>query len=285
MKASPFTVHVPSTLDQAVDLMSSLAPFGCRILAGGQSLIPLMAFRMAQPPQLVDINRLPGLSSAEVAGSDLIIQSLVRHSAFGNAISSTTGALLAHVMQHIAHVPIRNRGTFCGSLAHADPASEWCLVLATLDGKIRAQSSRGTRVIEAAEFFRGFMDTSLEPDEIVVDARLPILEADTKWGFYEFARRPGDYALAMALAVLEVQENRISAARIGVGAAEEKPRRLFEAEGVLLGKSPGYSAFESAAKIAALTVQPLSDIQADAEYRRDLVYAVVRRALEATCDA
>ena len=155
--------------------------------------------------------------------------------------------LLTDVVQHIAHYPIRNRGTFCGSLAHADPSSEWCLALMALDGEVVAKSTRGERVIAARDFFKGIMSTGLRDDELLVEARLPMLAAGTRCGFYEFSRRAGDFAMAAALGVYRVEGGKIVEPRLAVGGAEPNPRRIAEAEQALAGAAPGDQAFRAAA--------------------------------------
>ena len=184
------------------------------------------------------------------------------------------------MVRHIAHYPIRARGTFCGSVAHADPASEWCTVAAALGAEMVAQSVRGTRVIPAHEFFAGIMTTTLEDDELLTEVRLPLLPPDTRFGFYEFNRRAGDFALAMALAVYRVEDGRIVAPRLAVGGAETHARRIAEAEQVLAGRAPLADSFAAAAGRAAEAIDPMEDAQTSAEYRRDLVRTVMRRALE-----
>jgi carbon-monoxide dehydrogenase medium subunit len=183
-------------------------------------------------------------------------------------------------MRHIAHYPIRTRGTFCGSLAHADPASEWCLTAVTFDAEIVAQSARGRRVIAADDFFEGLMSTTLSEDELLVEARLPLLSDDSRGGFYEFSRRAGDYALSMALVTYRLIDGVIVQPRVGLGGVEARPRRIAEAEAALAGKTPSDAVFRAAAEAAAEVVDPLEDLQASAAYRRDLVRAVTRRALE-----
>ena len=190
------------------------------------------------------------------------------------------GRLLAFVVRHIAHYPIRTRGTFCGSLAHADPASEWCLVAATLGAELHARSVRGTRVIPAADFFHGIMSTALKDDELLAEVRLPLMSDDTRFGFYEFSRRAGDFAIAMALVTFRIANGLIVEPRIGIGGAEARPRRIHRAEAALNARRPDAEAFRAAAEAAAKVIDPLEDIQSSAEYRRDLVRAVTRRALE-----
>ncbi len=281
MKSSSFTYHAPKSVPEALDLLDKLADQDPRIIAGGQSLVPMMAFRMAQPGHLVDINGISALTEIGIAGDALRIGALVRHAQFEKpAVDGPLGKLLSYVMHHIAHAPIRTRGTFCGSLAHADPASEWCLTAVTLDAKVEAQSSRGTRLIEADELLTGLMSTTLEPDEIIVAAHIPLLSAQSRFGFYEFSRRPGDYAMAMSLVTLEIENGLIANARVGIGGAEDRPRRSEAAESELNGKEANKQAFEAAASAAASAIEPMEDIQASAAYRRDLVRVVVRRALE-----
>jgi len=265
-------------------MLGELAAEDGRILAGGQSLVPTMAFRLAKPAHLIDINAVEALERLAVEDGRLAIGACVRHAAFHRpAVPGPLGALLAVVVRHIAHYPIRLRGTFCGSLAHADPASEWCLVATTLGAEITAVSTRGARTIAAADFFAGIMTTALAEDELLTAARLPLLAADTRVGFCEFSRRAGDYALAMALAAFRVEDGVIVAPRLGVGGAEASPRRIPEAEAALAGQPPDAAVLRAAAEAAAAAVDPLEDIQADADYRRDLVRAMTRRALERAC--
>jgi aerobic carbon-monoxide dehydrogenase medium subunit len=183
-------------------------------------------------------------------------------------------------VRHIAHYPIRNRGTFCGSLAHADPASEWALVLTALDGEVLAKSARGERVIAARDFFKGIMTTALHDDELLVEARLPLLAADMRCGFYEFNRRAGDFAMAAALTAYRADREKIAEPRLALGGVEPNPRRIAEAERALAGAAPGDTAFRAAAAAATAAVDPMEDITTSADFRRDLVLAVTRRALE-----
>src|SRR5665647_466436 len=281
MKPAAFVRHVPKTLDAALTILAQVAPQDGRVLAGGQSLVPIMAFRLAKPAHLVDINEVAGLDRLASDGKTLSIGACVRHAAFHKpVVDNPLGALLSQVARHIAHYPIRMRGTFCGSLAHADPSAEWCLVAATLDATMVAKSTRGTRAIAATEYFQGIMSTALAEDELLAEVRLPLLGPDAKFGFNEFNRRAGDFAMAAALVTYRIAGGKIADARIGVGGAEPAPRRIAQAEAVLNGKTPGDAAFRAAADAAAATVDPLEDHQTTAEYRRDLVRAVVRRALE-----
>ncbi len=280
MKPVPFRYHRVKTIDEAVTVLGQVAPQDGRILAGGQSLVPTMAFRLARPAHLVDINAVEGLERLAVDGTELSIGACVRHAAFHHpVVDRCLGALLSDVVSNIAHYPIRQRGTFCGSLAHADPASEWCLVAATLDAELTAMSTRGTRRIAAQDFFDGVMTTTLERDELLCEARLPVLPADTRFGFLEFNRRAGDFAIAMVLATWRLEDGVMIEPRLGVGGAEDRARRIPEAEQALEGHPPGTEAFRTAAAAAAAVV-PMSDHNTSADYRRDLVGTLTFRALE-----
>jgi carbon-monoxide dehydrogenase medium subunit len=281
MKPAAFRYHAPKTIDEAVALLAEVAPEDGRVLAGGQSLVPTMAFRLAKPGHLVDINGVAALARLAVENGKLVIGACVRHSAFHRPVcEGPLGKLLTAVVHHIAHYPIRNRGTFCGSLAHADPSSEWCLVMTALDGEMVAKSARGERVIAARDFFQGIMTTALRDDELLVEARLPILPADTRCGFYEFSRRAGDFAMAAALGAYRLDGGKMIEPRVAVGGAEPNPRRIASAEAALNGAAPGDTTFRAAAQAAMTAVDAMEDATTTAEFRRDLVLAVTRRALE-----
>jgi len=281
MKPAPFVRHVPRTLDEALATLAEVAGEDGRILAGGQSLVPIMAFRLAKPAHLVDINEVEGLDRLVDDGKTLTIGARVRHAAFHQPVTpNPLGGLLSYVARHIAHYPIRMRGTFCGSLAHADPSSEWCLTAATLDAVMVAKSVGGTREIMAADYFDGIMSTNLKEDELLAEVRLPLLPTDAKFGFYEFSRRAGDFAMSAALVTYRLDNDKMADVRVGLGGAEASPRRIAEAEAELNGKTPGDAAFRAAGEAASAAIEPLEDHQTDAAYRRDLVRVVVRRALE-----
>ena len=281
MKPAPFVRHAPKTLQEALKILAEVAPQDGRVLAGGQSLVPIMAFRLAKPAHLVDINEVEGLDRIASDGKVLSIGACVRHAAFHKTVvDNPLGKLLTLVARHIAHYPIRMRGTFCGSLAHADPASEWCLVAATLDATILAKSMRGERAIAAKDFFEGLMATALAEDELLAEARLPLLAAGAKFGFNEFSRRAGDFAMAAALVTYRLHGGFMTDVHVGVGGAEPRPRRIEAAETALNGQAPNDKVFRAAAAAAAEAIEPMEDHQTSADYRRDLVRAVVRRALE-----
>jgi carbon-monoxide dehydrogenase medium subunit len=282
MKPAPFQYHAPTTVAETLDLLARYAADDGRVLAGGQSLVPTMAFRLARPKHLVDINGVGELGRIRVENGKLCIGAGVRHSAFEKPVENgPLGRLLASVVSHIAHRPIRARGTFCGSIAHADPASEWCAVAAALDAEMVAESKAGgSRVIAAKAFFEGIMTTALRDDELLREVRLPILPKGTHAGFAEFSRRAGDYAIAMAVATFRLRDGMMSDMRIAVGGAESRPRRMTEAERVLIGRPPNLGTFQAAAHAARQAVDPLDDPAIGTDYRRDIVRAMVCRALE-----
>ena len=282
MKPVPFYYHKPRSVDEALSILAEVAPDDGRVLAGGQSLVPTMAFRMARPRHLVDINEIEALRRLEVRDGKLCIGACVRHADFHEpAVKNQLTALLSRIVRHIAHAPIRSRGTFCGSIANADPASEWCAVAACLDAEMVAQSALGTRIILVRDFFQGIMTTALREDELLAEVRLPLLAADARSGFYEFNRRAGDFAIAMALAIYRLDGTTMIEPRIAIGGAEPHPRRMGAAERALDGAVPGAESFARAADLAAKgIVDPLEDATTSAHYRVELVRTVTERALK-----
>ncbi len=276
MKPAAFEYHAPKTLQGLLDLMRAHGDEG-RILAGGQSLVPVMNFRLARPAHLFDINEIRELDYLKSEGGTLRIGALARHAAFHKPVApGPTGELLCEAARYIAHYPIRMRGTFCGSLAHADPAAEWCVVARTLEADIVARSTRGERIVPAARFFQGIFATALEAGKVITEVRLPLLDATWRTGFYEFSRRAGDFALAMTAVALQLDGGRIREARIGIGGVEDRALRCAPAEALLV---EGASAADAAQAVSAM-VNPLEDLHADSAYRKDLVRATTRRALE-----
>jgi carbon-monoxide dehydrogenase medium subunit len=280
MKPVSFKYFAPRTIDDALDLLAAHGQEG-KILAGGQSLVPAMNFRLARPASLIDINRIDALDYVRDDGGRLLVGALARHARFEAPVSGgALSALLPRVARHIGHAPIRSRGTFCGSIAHADPASEWCLLAATLDAEFVIVSRRGQRSLRPNEYFVGALMTSLEPDELLTEIRLPLLDDGWRAGFAEFSRRAGDFALAMCAAFLRFEDGHVVEARIGVGGAADRPSRIAAAEALLTGAVGGPDIFRDAGNIAAAAIEPLEDIHANAEFRRHLVRAMVGRALD-----
>ena len=280
MKPVSFKYFAPRTVDDALDLLAAHGQEG-KILAGGQSLVPAMNFRLARPASLIDINRIDALDYVREDGGELRIGALARHARFEAPVTGgALSALLPRVARHIGHAPIRSRGTFCGSIAHADPASEWCLLAATLDAEFVIVSRRGQRSLRPNDYFVGALTTSLEPDELLTEIRLPLLDDGWRTGFAEFSRRAGDFALAMCAAFLRFEDGRVVEARIGIGGAADRPSRIAAAEALLTGAVGGPDIFRDAGNIAAAAIDPLEDIHANAEFRRHLVRAMVGRALD-----
>lgn len=279
MKPASFEYHAPRTVEEAVAALAAVAPLDGRVLAGGQTLVPAMAMRLARPAHLVDINGVAGFDRLEHVADGLRIAPCVRHVALGpERVPGPLGRLLGLARRHIAHYPVRTRGTFCGSLANADPASEWCLVAVALGATLTAHSERGLRRLAADDFLAGYMTTALEPDELLVEAFLPALPAETRVGFYEFSRRAGDFAEVMALATCEVHDGLIAAPRIAVGGIEVRGRRLHSAEASLAGQRLSEVSVRRAAEAAAAEIDPAED----PDDARRLVATAVTRALAST---
>jgi len=280
MKPVAFKYFSPHTVDDALDLLVTHGEEG-KILAGGQSLVPAMNFRLARPANLIDINRIDALDFVREEGGVLRIGGLARHARFERpVVSGALSTFLPRVARHIGHLPIRSRGTFCGSIAHADPASEWCLLAATLDAELVIISRRGQRNVRPNEYFVGALTTTLAPDELLTEIRLPLLDRRWRTGFAEFSRRAGDYALAMCATFLRLEDGRIAEARLGIGGATERPSRITTAEAVLTGTDGRPEIRREAGDIVAAAIDPLQDIHASAAFRRDLVRAMVGRALD-----
>ena len=270
MKPASFHYHAPKSFEAALAILAEVAPQDGRVLAGGQTLVPTMALRLSRPTHLVDINGIAGADRLAVQDGVLCIGPCVRHAAFGpGAIPGPLGRLMAAMQRHIAHFPIRERGTFCGSLANADPASEWCLLATTLGAEMVLSHHGGTRRLRADQFLRGIMTTALRPEEMLTEIRFTVLPAETNVGFNEVSRRAGDFAQAMAIATFTLQDGRITAPRIGLGAVESQPRRLPEAEAVLDGQPPSDSRCSKPPPAAALPdLDPMDDDPLSARPRR-----------------
>lgn len=278
MKPARFEYFQPATVGEAVSLLGAVDD--AKVLAGGQSLVPAMNFRLSRPAALVDINRIEGLDTIGFASGWLTIGALARHRAFERpVVEGPLGSLLVTAVHFVGHLPIRVRGTFAGSLAHADPASEWCVIARTVDAEIVASSGAGERTIAADDFFRTVFTTDLRSDELLTSVRLPVLDSSFRVGFAEFSRRAGDFALVIAVAVVKVKNGAITQASIGIGGAADKPLRMTHAENSLVGQEAVPEICEEAADLAAAEVDPLADIHGSSDYRRDLVRAMTKRAL------
>jgi aerobic carbon-monoxide dehydrogenase medium subunit len=277
VKPAPFEYHDPRTVDDAVAL---LARYGddAKILAGGQSLLPMLNLRLARPAAVVDVNRVAGLDSIAESGGGVRVGALVRQRAF-ERWAATRLPLAAAGLAHVGHAPIRNRGTVAGSIAHADPASELPALLLCLDGAVVARSAAGEREIAAADFFQGPLMTAARADELVIETRWSLPPAGAGWGFHEVARRHGDFALVGVAAVLSVRAGLVERARLALFGAGATPIRARGAEAALTGQRLSPAAIAAAASAAAAEIDPDSDLHATATYRRRVAGTLTTRAL------
>jgi carbon-monoxide dehydrogenase medium subunit len=285
MKLPPFEYACPTELSEAVALLAARNG-DAKLLAGGQSLVPMLAFRLAAPALLVDLRKLPELRKIDISAKGVALGSMVRWcDILADARLLTAHPLLLAAVAHVAHYQIRNRGTIGGSIAHADPAAEMPGIAVTCEADFATVGTAGARVIKAADFFVGPLMTVLEPDEIIVEIRLPAWPAQRRWGFQEFARRRGDFAMAAA-AVWYDQDEGGSARNAHVGAigVGDRPQRLTAVEAVLNGRMIDDATIAQAEAAASAAVDPQTDIHASADYRRALVGTMVERALKSACN-
>ena len=278
MKPPPFVYECPSDVAEAVGLLAAHGP-DARPLAGGQSLVPLLNFRLARPAVLVDLNRIEALTHIAVTGDRLCIGAMARQASVeAEACVARSWPILREVIGHIAHPQIRNRGTVGGSLAHNDPAAELPAVMLALDAKMIALGPQGQRTISAHDFFAGTMTTALAPDELLTEIGVPTLPEGTGWAFREAARRQGDFALAAVVVLLRPAGVGQIDARVVVTGTGEGPARMRAAEAVLTERGTDADACEAAGNAAAEACDPADDPHAPAWYRRKLVAALTRRA-------
>lgn len=286
MKPAPFRYYAPTSIAEALELMRLHAP-DSRPLAGGQSLLPMMNFRLARPTVLVDLNRVADLAYIRDAGDQLAIGAMTRERAIETSdLVARLAPLLHQATGHIAHLPIRSRGTIGGSIANADPAAEYPATVLALAAELVLRSTRGERRMAAADFFRGVLTTAIEPDELLVEIRVPKAPARAGSAFVEISRRHGDFALVGIAAEVTLDGGgRIATTRLGACGVGAKPARLVAAEKALAGATPDARAFEAAGAAAAAEIEPSSDLHAVADYRRRLASVLTRRALANAVDA
>ena len=285
MKLPPFDYACPTTLPEAVELLASHDD--AKAIAGGQSLVPMLAFRLAQPSLLVDLRKLADLRGIRISDAGVTLGAMVRwRDIEDDERLETAHPLLKAAIAHVAHYQIRNRGTVGGSIAHADPAAEMPGIAMTCDAEIAVVGKSGAHVIQAADFFQGALTTALTTDEIIVEIRLPAWPAGRRWGFQEFARRRGDFAMAAA-AVFYDQNERGKArnAHVGVIGVGDRPLRLAAVEDVLNGQTIDEATIAKADAATSAAVDPQDDIHASAAYRRSLVGTMVERALKSAAAA
>ena len=281
MKPAPFEYQAPATLREAIDLLASDPE--AILIAGGQSLMPVLAFRLATPSMLVDLRQVPGLGGIVVDDSGVRLGARVRWRDIDeDPRLRTAHPLLREAIADIGHYQIRSRGTVGGSLAHADPAAELPGIAVVCDAEITLVGVSGTRTVPAGEFFTGPMSTLRRPDEIITELHLPLWPENRCWAFQEFAQRRGDFALAgVALFYDEDQGGRIRNSHVGVIGACHRPQRLTEVEKLLNGRVADDGLVREAAATAAQAVDPPDDVHADPAYRRGLVATLVERGLRA----
>ena len=279
MKPPPFDYHCPETLDEALALLAEHGE-GAKVLAGGQSLVPMLNLRALHPAVLIDINRLPGLDHVALEDGELRIGALARHRAVLESSAVREAApLMAEAYPYVSHGPIRNRGTLCGNLCHNDPASEMPAVTLASDAEMVLQSASGTRSVGAGDFFTGMLSTAARADELLVELRVPQAPAGQGAGFHEVSPRKGDFAYVAAGATMTLEGGKCGAVRIVCAGVGDGPHRARAAEDALEGAAPGEDAFREAADAATEGLDPAEDFHADADYRRDLVRSLTRRAL------
>ena len=285
MKPAKFAYHAPNSLTEALSLLTRYAG-EARVLAGGQSLIPMMNFRIAAPSAIIDLNRVPDLDYIRHETDIVRIGAMTRQRKieFSDVIAETL-PLLRDAIKLVGHLPTRSRGTIGGSLAHADPAAELPMTLQVLEGEVVARGPQGERVIKAGEFFRSPLVTALTSEEILIEVRFPVMPGNAGYAVEEFARRHGDFAICAIAAVLVREGERCVKARLATSGTAPAPLRLKAAEGVLEQKGLGDLAIEEAAEAAARAVEPMNDHNGSVEFRRHLTRILTGRALRKAAEA
>ena len=279
MKPPAFDYHDPRNLDEVLELLAQHGE-DAKVLAGGQSLVPMLNFRLAHPEHLVDLRRIDSLAYVCRQDGALRIGTMTRQATLESSpLVAAQWPLLTEALGFVAHAQIRNRGTVGGSVAHADPAAELPAAFCALDARFHVRSQRGTRSVGWRDFFITHLTTALEPDELLVEIEVPPLPQTTGWAFVEYARRHGDFALGGAAALLTIEDGICRRARIALLAAADTPLRPEAAERSLEGNVVTEEAAAEAARLATANINPTGDIHGDSEYRKHLIEAMVRRAI------
>jgi CO/xanthine dehydrogenase FAD-binding subunit len=279
MKPPQFDYHAPSTVEQALELLGRYGG-DAKVLAGGQSLMPLLNFRLSRPAALVDLNRIPSLAYIREQDGQVRFGAMTRQRTIEfSPVVRERLPLLREATRWVGHLPIRTRGTIGGSIAHADPSAEYPAVLTALEGEVVARGPSGERVIKAADLFQTYLTTSLAPDEILVEVRMPAMPAGAGYALEEFARRHGDFAIVGIAAVVVKDGARCALARLVAAGAGPVPIRLRAAEEILERDGFTDAAMEAASRRASEIVSPDADIHASADYRRHLTAVLTKRAL------
>ena len=278
MKPAPFAYERPSSVDDAVDALA--ADEDASVLAGGQSLVPMMNTRLSSPGTLVDINGLEELDYVEESNGAVEIGALTRQSdAEASDLVSERVPLVAEALAHVGHPTIRHRGTVCGNLAHSDPTSELPAVARAMDAEFQIRGSDGERTVPAGEFFQGYMTTDVGPDELLTAVRFPVQPDGQGWCFEEMAPREGDYALVGVAATLDIEDGTCESARLAYTGVSDGPVRVPEAEDVLEGEPADEDTFETAGGKAREHLDPPADVHGSSAYRERLVESLTGRAL------
>lgn len=280
MKPPPFEYLAPRSAEEALAFLG-LDPEETKLLAGGQSLVPLLNFRLTRPARLVDLNCIGELAYLHRRDGVLNIGAMTRQSTLERSrLVIDHWPILHRAIGSVAHPQIRNRGTVGGSAAHADPSAELPVVFTALDARFQLRSARGDRTVPATEFFRGPLTSALEPDEMLVEVQVPAMAAGARFGFVEFARRHGDFALAGAAVIIEQREDGVcDRAAVALLAAGPTPVRATLAEEALVGTQIDDAVATEAAACAVRDIRPTADLHGSTEYRRSLMAEMVRRAL------
>jgi len=281
MKPAAFDYVAPKSLEEATTALAMANGDG-KVLAGGQSLVPMLNFRLLKPALLVDINRVPGLAFVAEEPEAIRVGALTRHRQLETSqVIARHFPVLSEAMKHVAHLAIRNRGTIGGSLSHADPAAELPMMAMLLDAELAIASRSGTRHAAGRDFFQDALTVNLADDEIVTEIVLPKLVPGTGWGFEEVARRAGDFALAATAVTIARSDGAISEARIAVTGVGSKPLRMPQAEALLVGHALDAQLVAQATAVVRGQVEPNTDLHASADHRRHLIGVLAGRALEA----
>ena len=280
MKPAKFDYHAPTSLDDAVALLQRYGG-DAKILAGGQSLMPLLNFRLSRPAALVDLNRIASLAYIREENGQVRLGAMTRQRTIEfSPVVARRLPLLSEATKWVGHLPIRTRGTIGGSIAHADPSAEYPAVLTALEGEVVASGPNGERVVKAKDLFLTYLTTSLESDEVLSEIRLPVMPMGAGFALEEFARRHGDFAIVAIAALVVPDATRCKQARLATAGAGPVPLRLRAAEEILERDGVTDVAIDAAARRAAELVSPDSDIHASADYRRHLTMVLTRRALK-----
>ncbi len=280
MKPAPFNLLRPKSVDEALALLQSHGD-EAKVLAGGQSLVPLMNFRLAQPHNLIDLNGVKGLDQIKLDDQTLSLGAMVRQRDVERSPAIAEHLpILREAIEQVAHPAIRNRGTVGGSLVHADPSAELPLLAVALDATFHLRSARTSRSVAAKDFYQGYLLTDIAPDELLVAIDFHLPPVDSGWCCTEISRRHGDFAIVAVAVLLGCgRDRRIDFARVALGGVGPAPLRMIAAEQALLGERPGAELFRGAGDVAAQAVDPPADIHASSSYRRHLTGVLVRRAL------